>query len=356
MNMTKSSFYLLCLALVLMTACEDDFELNADYKRQPVVYGVIDPGAEKQIFMINHTFLGDGSAFDYALIEDSALYDNLEARIFWDEGSVLLEPEIIDTKDDDIAGLFYAPEQTVYSAPTSAFNFGANSTDTYRLGAIGDGDTIFAETTQIIIVNSDLRAPSSNQTLNFVSNSSNVFTNPVYTELNIEYKFVKDALKHNVRVRLLFNEVRNDGTMTEKFAEFEVKKLLATDDDGTTIGEESFPYSGEAFFQSIANNVDVDPNVNYREILGVEFLYSAFGTELSKYLDIVNPTGGVGQETPSYSNINGGEAHGILSAKATLSRIIPVDKISGKTFEELVFGQFTGDLKFCNTQEGFNCE
>jgi hypothetical protein len=67
--------YLLAAVLTL-SSCETEVELTAaEYAETTVVYGLIDLSASKQVFRINKTFLGEGSAFDMALVADSSEYD-----------------------------------------------------------------------------------------------------------------------------------------------------------------------------------------------------------------------------------------------------------------------------------------
>jgi len=311
MKVAKVFGFFLLSTLLVLTGCKDDFQLNADYNRQPVVYGILDPSSDQQIMMINHTFLGDGSAFDYALIEDSSLYNNLEARVFWNDGanSVALTETIIDDKDVD--GLFFAPNQTVYTAPSSSFNFMDNVDDVYRIGAIGDGDTIYAETQLVNMTPTDVQLPIGNLTgTGFVSTASQP-NDPTYRNVKVKFKTVKYAIKHAVAIKVSYEENYLDGSApVDKVVKFNIKTLEAADDIGGDSQE--FDYWGELFFQALQNRVEVDANVDFRSLGTVEFEFTAFGTDISSYIDIINPASGVGQETPAFSNINDGEGRGVF--------------------------------------------
>ncbi len=339
----------LLIILISFSSCKNDFDLNADYQRQPVVYGVLDPSMDNQIFIVNHTFLGDGSAFDYAQVQDSSNYENVSAYITWNDGnnSVELMPTIIDDKDVD--GVFFAPEQLVYQAPTSDFDFDG-SERVYSLKAMADGDSIFSSTDVTYIKASDVLTPPTSIPLSFVSTQSQPY-DPIYRSATIQFLTVKNALSHKVSIRLSYDEHYINGETTPVTTEFFIKSLKAGDEDG---GDQiEFNYNGESFYQTVKNTVNEDDNVDYRSITGLDFVFYAFGTDMSNYIEIVNPTTGVGQATPSFSNINNGEGHGIFSARSQYVRIL---EMSGKTIQELVEGDYTSALGFCFPQEGFGCQ
>ena len=69
--MRKTALVLLTGIAFLMTACENEVELNAPYKELGVIYGLINAEDDTLSVRIQKTFLGEGNANDMAQITDS---------------------------------------------------------------------------------------------------------------------------------------------------------------------------------------------------------------------------------------------------------------------------------------------
>ena len=111
----KSKFATLILATsILFSACSTDFEVIGDWKETMVVYGLLDQAQDTQYIKINKAFLGEGNAFEYAMIKDSTQFVNslnvTLQRI--KNGSVIatytLTPDNTKPKDP---GTFYSSDQ-----------------------------------------------------------------------------------------------------------------------------------------------------------------------------------------------------------------------------------------------------
>ncbi|MFT4661534.1 MAG: hypothetical protein ACI8XB_001812 [Patiriisocius sp.] len=102
-------------------------------------------------------------------------------------------------------------------------------------------------------------------------------------------------------------------------------------------------FFGEAFYQRVRDNIPIDNNVTLRVVDQMHLIYSAYGQDLTRYVDFTNSTSNIGQESARYSNINDGLGLGIFS---TRSRDIRIMQLSEQSGVELADGQCTCDLKF----------
>ena len=121
----EGSLLLWLLVLTIFSACETEFNVNADWKEVTVVYGLLDQSQDKQYIRINKAFLGDEDAFIMASVADSINYhpNNLEVKIekVSASGNVLDTKILTDTimfKED---GLFSTDENIIYVFDTDNF-------------------------------------------------------------------------------------------------------------------------------------------------------------------------------------------------------------------------------------------
>jgi hypothetical protein len=118
MTMKITSYLLPLLSLFLiLSSCEEDFDITAPYKNITIAYGLLDVNDDTTFLRINKAFLGDGNVLEMVKIEDSSIYVNgLDAYIEeWSGGNFLaayqLDSMTIDNKD---TGTFYNPYQLLY--------------------------------------------------------------------------------------------------------------------------------------------------------------------------------------------------------------------------------------------------
>jgi len=114
--------------------------------------------------------------------------------------------------------------------------------------------------------------------------------------------------------------------------------------------------SGADFYRGIASRVVQNSDVRYRAIGRVDFIISAAGEDLTTLLDIGDPVSDVGQVRPTFSNINytnvDGETAigiGIFSSRGQYVREKLLYDSDSNELEEMVNGQYTSELCFCDT-------
>jgi hypothetical protein len=365
------------LALVgLFASCETEIDITSDYARIPVVYGLLDQQVDTQFVMINRTFLGSGNAVEMAQIEDSMLYDDVDAKIYVIQRpenlpqdtvrTVTLEEIEIDYKDED--GIFYAPSAKVYYALSSEI---WNSNDQaliagenryYQLKVVADGETIVAETrltsaqgsfgTGVITQPSVSLTNDLNLVENFSPDGSTYRSGGLNTAWNSSIQtMIRNGLKQSLTLRFNYVEVDVNNVSTAKFIDLPYTQFDA-DVVNSPIGFE-FNKSGEFLYRGIANNIETGQNIKYREVGEVEFILKVAGEDFTTYLNIGDPVSSVGQSRPSFSNINSGDGIGIFSSRDSYTRVKRIFN-SGNDLDmrEMADGQYTREFCFCDPQIG----
>jgi hypothetical protein len=367
----KSRLLIISAAIVaFFSTCETDIDITGDYQKTPVVYGLLDISVDTQFVLINRTFLGAGNAFEAALIEDSMLYDNVEAKIIFNNGSaqsVTLTETVRCNKST--FGAFYSPCYTVYYIPSdelwddwspSAFNAGQYTDITYTLDILADGEHITADTRI-----SSTRGNTGSGTISFPTPGSNNDVNYVsvfnvggstYQAAGLRVKWnqgnnvVKNSIIHEVSIRFNYVEVMTNGDRISKTIEFP----FTTKEQAAPNQIETFDVSktGAVFYQEIAARIIQNPEVSYREIGDIDYILKVAGVDFSTYLNIGDPVSSVGQSRPTFSNVNNGEGVGIFSSRDIIELRKPLypyfNNMSDADLNEMVNGQFTSGFCFCD--------
>ena len=79
----KKIFVLIITSIVFFSACETEFDVNAEWKETVIVYGLLDSSSDTQYVKINKAYLGEGDAMMMAQYADSLNFNpnDLEVKI-----------------------------------------------------------------------------------------------------------------------------------------------------------------------------------------------------------------------------------------------------------------------------------
>mgnify|MGYP000872841965 CR=1 FL=1 len=298
-------FLLLTLTLPLFfSACETDFDITADYQDITVVYGLISQNDSVHHLKINKAFLGKGNALVFAKEEDSMSYHNdLEVKIDEVNETGVTNTFYFDTTTitNKAPGIFYYPEQQVYSAyyemPPDY------SSKIYRLQITNKktGKVVTAETA--LIYDFSFSTPRPGQpVINFTSE---------YAQ-KIEWRSAKNGKRYDVTLRFWFDELLkgNPDTLSRY-----VDWSLGTEKSRGITGGQSMElqYKPEGFFNMAntkipysAGSAISEDQVLARLVNRAEVIFDISGDELNTYMEVNEPSSGIVQDKPEYTNINNG--------------------------------------------------
>jgi len=339
----KITLSLALIGLIVFNSCETKFSLNGDYKRIPIVFGLLNQSDSTHLIKITRTFLGDGNNYDFAQEADSSYFTTVDAKVIELDNGVetgrtwQLHDTIITNKE---TGTFYGPDQKLYVFYANDL-IGANE---YKLEADLDEGKYKINATTELIQNFGFdgilaTSPSPKIDMHYTQ-SKNEFTNMV-----ISFKKAKYAALYHFKVILNWKETYNDGSSLNLSKPWNVgsKDIVVT-----------VKVPGNEFLDFIKENIKPDPNVAKREFLGLEIVATVASQDLVQYMEVSKPTSSLSTSTPKYTNINSDDqALGLFTARqilklvtATGNTIIP---LNAKTVETLCTHPTTGGLKFCST-------
>jgi hypothetical protein len=345
--MTRS--LLLLAAAATFAGCSTDIDINAPYKDNTVVYGLLNMRDSVQIMRINKAFLGEGNALVYAQIPDSNQYSNEDitrAMVFRRTNgqrvdSFPLRDTLMPVREP---GVFFYPDQKLYyftennvwirpenGVPT-AFHLEQNSV--YELELDIKGRRIASSApivNDFLLGNSLLQQPS----VRFYSQASGY--------LNPEYKWNTglNGKRYVLSYRFNFKEVRGNDTIP-KAVEQIIGKAVAPNSQSTVVL--SVTMDGQLFYSNLANAIPADPTVTKRIFTGLDFLFAVANDNFHTYLTLTEPISGIVEDRPQFSNLEG--AYGIFASRYNKNLI--GKRLDDASLNELINGQYTGNLNFCS--------
>ncbi|MBR3711168.1 MAG: hypothetical protein IKM99_09445 [Bacteroidales bacterium] len=312
---------------MMFYSCSTDVDLYADYKDITVVYGLLDSSKDTNFIKINKAFLGPGSAFDIALIDDSCNYPNkLDARLIEYKASTggnnyqqsrVLPLDTITIHNKDL-GIFYAPDQLVYYTTAKLNNNTSNHKYRYEL-QIDRGDTLLTAFTEMVGGYGFNLLVSQ---LDFTSEYG-----------KIKWQTCPNASVYELVVKFYFTEVGplNDSVqrcMTWSLGTFPASTLIEES------GALSIQYKASQFYPNLASFLGNDTTKKVERLVfepSLVLSVAAGGEELYNFIAVNGPSSSIAQNIPEYTNVNGG--YGVFSSRTLLEKRV---KLSNRSFTELL--------------------
>lgn len=352
------------LAAALLSSCNNDLDINADYEDITVVYGLLNQRDSVHLVKINKAFLGEGNAYDMALVADSSEYGGdaitlAEVERLDGNGNVIETYPLHDTTvTNREPGTFYSPVQKLFYFTTpfaQQLNTGRMymfQDARYRLHLKVKGKDISSITPLVNDFPIDPVDQDTNSTGGKV-NLMNAF-NTGYGVYEFNWKSKTDCKRFVVSFRFRYDEVTGTDTVPRAFIQTLGTRVTASSAEQEDM---SITMNGESFFSSLASTCKSNPNwasVNKRIFRGMDFLISVANDDFHTYLTLTEPVSGIIEDRPDYSNVGG--ALGIWGGRYTKN--VVGKRLNGNTLQQLVEGQYTGDLHFCSALDpggAFSC-
>lgn len=346
--------------LMGLWSCETEVDLNAPYESYTTIYGLLDLSADTQFVRINKSFLGEGSALDFAMIADSSEYplDAVEARIEFGDNVVELEPIYIPNREP---GVFYDEDVLVYITtenlaldnngnPIDINSNPQNLPDEYRLIVEVNGKTLIGRTIPTYLKTSSITDPIPNNTgsgsidvdLNWLVGPGNFFQTK-YLKMLSE----PSGVRYEAKMLFRYKDHLTDGTVKNRALEFNLGAVEIP--AGSQSQQNDFPYTPQSILQNVASDLDCSGSVAYRTLDSAHFVLISGGEDLASYIDVNSPVTGIVTERPEFSNIEGENAIGLFSSRYTKIRS---KQFKGNTREEIFNGEILGEYCFCDDGPG----
>jgi len=333
MNIKKSVFGLLAGFSLLISACDNEIDLNAPYKEIGVIYGLINPADDTLSVRIQKAFLGEGNANVMAQVTDSLYYpDILDVQLHRIQNGAVTGsfPLVRYVGPDKVPGTFPSSPNILYRS---------------------SGETIFRDSDYRIVVKNSQTGHIISATTPIVdsmriikpSRSASAliqFSNEQFP-YNVEYITAKNGKVHTMTIRFwYFEEVTGSGTPgVDKYIDWVFPNVLVS--NPSVVETIRIQIEGEDFYKFVGQNILVNPNV-FRIAKGLDFSFIAGAEFLANYVAINQSTTSVLTTTPYYSNVTGGT--GIFSSR--FIQVVPDKQLDSPSKALLLTSPYTADLGF----------
>ncbi len=328
-------FVLVLFAILLLTACRDDFSLEAPYRDVPVVFAYLNDAEGEHFIRVQKAFLGqNGNAELAATNQDSLYYSAAAAQVTLTQGNGT--PITLSRVNGDDYGIL-RPEGSFVNSPNilyrftdSELNLLPNQALTLRISRPGWEDAVATTRTLGAI---EIVQPSNTA---IVIENYRQFQNWRWNTSSSAARVFDARLFITIREFSLNDPSQNRDRILEWVID---DRLIPEAGESRVV----LQFRNELFWQFLGANLEEDPNV-YRFVGNMELRITAVGAEVEEQLALARANAGItsAQTLPLYTNVENGL--GIFTARSTVS--LPGIALDGRNLDTLRNGIYTRNLNF----------
>ncbi|WP_421754267.1 hypothetical protein [Croceimicrobium sp.] len=331
-------------SLILLSACDNEIDINAEYKDMTIMYGMLNPVLDTNYVRIQRGYLGDDPASASFGISDSLYYDSTEIDVFireYNPGATTFNQEVELIWDNSIpldSGIYTDEGYHLYRIPS---NFPIQSSREYEI-VVNRADGSVASARTGIVGSINITRPL-----------------PIITA-----RYFDGRLQFNVRQ----NTDGNDPEATEKMIAYQPILYFHYKEYNKTTGSEEFKtetirlpleenpfdqidilFSGNELYSALAARIEEDPSKNIlRFFIGMDVEIIGASEELMTFIELSKPSTGVNQNRPQYEQVINGT--GIVSSR-TLARRNDC-RLQQSIYDRLLENGTVCDLNFARVELG----
>ncbi|MDB2502888.1 hypothetical protein N9W87_02345 [Schleiferiaceae bacterium] len=322
---------LFIFAFFALFACDNSLDINAEYDVENVVYGLLDKDQDTQWVRLHRTYLGTDGLLAGATHSDSLYFDTAALYLTQlnDQGNVLNTYEFY-RKDTNILepGTFTTDNYRLYwtDAPID-HNF------EYRLRGFIPGNNNFEVTTPVVGP-LEITRPKGFQKLTFG-----------IQDAKFGWDAAKNARLYQGYIHFKYKEapVKNPKDSTVRTLTYALPTRTGSNLTGS--GNYVTELSYAAYYQFLRNNIGTTTDT-VRVFKSIDFELWAAADDYSTYINVSQPSQGIVQEKPLFSNIDGGI--GLFSSRGhTIKKQI---KLSNTSMDSLWRGVYTCNMGWVDFQ------
>ncbi len=326
------------LVLIFITAsCDNEIDIITEPEDLTVLYGLLDASADTNYIRVQRGYLSEDPASVSFDRSDSLYYDtnaiDVVIRQYDRLTSETPENERLLVYDNNVAlkpGTFTTQGHYLYRVPQ---DYELNRTKFYEVAVLKEDGSESAARTGLV---GDLQIRVPRET-----NAFRLFNGVVEFAIPPRGEASGTAGVNAYQVLIHFNYRELDRTTldsTYKTATIQPPVIE------TQNNEVSLRFPSNEFFNSIANQIEEDPNI-LRFFLNIEIEVWAAAEELVTYYQLNEPSTGINQNRPTFEQVTNGT--GIISSRTRTSR----DNIQlepNRFFPDLISSSATCGLNFVN--------
>lgn len=286
-------FIIFILIFFIISSCNNDIDLNEEWKDIPVTYGILNPKDTAQYIRIEKAFSSvNKSALEISKIPDSLYYKNISVKIIRNKTQSSYLLKMIDGNQDRHVrdtGIFANTPNYLYKIKTEDIEL--IPSEKYTLLALKhNGDTLTLSTISLV---KDINI--------YLPYSTDKPVNLMYiSNFNINWE---GGDKYGYFDLFIVFHIKEKNTSTTN--EWVLKDYIWKVDD--KISNQKYRIEGRRFYQYLQDHLEANPDIA-RKFIGFDIKIRAVGREFKNYIDILHTNLGItsSQQLPVYTNMSYG--------------------------------------------------
>jgi len=334
-------------ALLMLSACSNDFDVAAPWKDIPVVYGIISPLDTAAYIRVEKAFLDPNtSAFTIAQIPDSLYYDVNDINVFLErsDNGQRVELQRVDGNIEGYVrdtGIFAAAPNWLYKYKSPAGQPFLLGLETYKV-VVERGDQLPAVTGETtlpgpFIIRAPAPGTSGKITINFIPMS----------DPSVEWRTDAAGVLFEIKLAVRIRETGADGSLLGRDTLLWTAVQSIRRSNNSTGQPNVFPgevnLSSTAFYQFLANNI-APASSRFRYFEGCDIILTGGGAEIAELQETLSANSGISgaEALPVYTNMS--EGFGIFTGRNTT--VLPNVIIGPTTVDAMNEDPLTKPLNF----------
>lgn len=325
------NYILTLFAFTALFSCDNSLDINAEYDVENVVYGLLDKDLDTQWVRLHRTYLGEDGILAGAVHSDSLYFDT--AAIFL--AQLNNNGEVINSypfyrKDTSILepGVFTTDNYRLYwtDAPL-------DRSFEYRIRGFIPGNNNFEAVTPIV-GNVNITKPRGFQKISFG-----------ITNAEFKWDAAMNARLYQGYLHFNYKEAPRDNPSDSAIKTLTYALPVRTGSNLNGNGTFTSEVSYDAYFRFLKNNIGESTD-KVRVFRGMDVEIWAAADDYATYINVSQPSQGIVQEKPLFTNIEGGIGLFSSRAKAMQRDVL----LSTSTMDSLWRGVLTCDMGWVDFQ------
>lgn len=321
--------FILLLGMIGISSCSTDVDVIGDWEETMVVYGLLNQNDSVHYIRVSKAFLGEENALVMAQEYDSLYYGSqLELSLERVKGGNVLETITLqrDTTIPLEEGVFSSPNQVLYKT-TQALHDDSE----YVLEITNTSTAKKVNASTDLVKDFTVDKPKTTESINW-----NLFN----SDYKVKWQSAVNGKMYQLTIRFHYTEQNKITLVSEnKYIDWVFTSQESNNGNG---GEDmEVAIDGQSFYTFIASMIEPNSNVN-RYIGNLDFTIAVAGEDFATYMEVNQPTTGVLQEKPVYTNIENGI--GLFSSR--YEKIVANLSMVTSTQDSIRYGQHTQNLGF----------
>jgi hypothetical protein len=282
---------------LLFLSCDNEIDINANWKETIIVYGLLDPLDSIQYIKVEKAFLDEvSSALVVAKISDSLYLDSAVVTLYQtdDRSNPIILSRTYDVPKD--SGIFANDKNPLWFTKSPIL-----ADKEYEIEVLNPktGKRVWARTN--IISPALITAPVKNTNSNF-----SIF--PEY--LTVDFVPKTNSYAYDLKMEFVYDEFKKSDTMAKITKSVTWNMLTNYKVSPGVVAISKIPKL--AFLQFLSGTISADTSL-LRRLKYVSFTFYGANQTLADYISVNQPSIGIVQKTAEFTNINGG--YGIFASR-----------------------------------------